>query len=403
MKNRDSLSDVASAEQRHTFSLVLGGPLFQLLCRARLCDDELMFAKKRVLIISLLAWLPLLILSVLEGNALSDKVSISFLLDFEAHLRFLVAIPLFIIAEILVHRRLQAVVREFFDRELIPVQQRARFFSAIGSALRLQYAYLPELLILIFVYAIGILVIWNKYLSLDIATWYATPTMNGSSLSIAGIWYEFVSLPIFQFLMLRWLFRVLIWWRFVWQVSRIKLCLLPTHPDRAAGIGFLTYSVTAFAILATAHTTVLSGQIANRIFYQHASLLDFKLEIAVVCGYLIILFLSPLLFFIGQLAEVKRAGLRDFGKYAQYFVKEFDIKWLQAGNVDKKLLLSSSDVQSLADLGNAYDPVRTMRLIPVTTDILIALLIAMLIPIAPLLLTLMPLEELAAKLFGILF
>src|SRR6266705_2184368 len=95
----------------------------------------------------------------------------------------------------------------------------------------------------------GVLIIWRHYMALATATWYATPTAEGSKLSLAGIWYGYLSLPLFQFLLLRWYFRLFIWTRFLWQVSRIELSLVPTHPDRVGGLGFLTRTVYAFTPL----------------------------------------------------------------------------------------------------------------------------------------------------------
>ena len=45
------------------FSLVLGGPLFQLFRKAHLSDDALEQVRLRIIVISLFAWLPLLALS----------------------------------------------------------------------------------------------------------------------------------------------------------------------------------------------------------------------------------------------------------------------------------------------------------------------------------------------------
>ena len=65
--------------------------------------------------------------------------------------------------------------------------------------------------------------------------------------------------------------------------------------------------------------------------------------------------------------------------------------------------MGSADIQSLADLGNSYEVVRTMRIAPITRDAVVGLAAATLVPIVPLLLTMMPLEELLKKLFAILF
>jgi hypothetical protein len=47
--------------------------------------------------------------------------------------------------------------------------------------------------------------------------------------------------------------------------------------------------------------------------------------------------------------------------------------------------------------------VRTMRLAPITRDAILRLAAATLAPLVPLLLTMMPLEELLKVLFGVLF
>jgi len=66
-------------------------------------------------------------------------------------------------------------------------------------------------------------------------------------------------------------------------------------------------------------------------------------------------------------------------------------------------LVGSSDIQSLADLGNSYNVVRTMRIAPITKEVVLRFAVATLVPIVPLLLTMMPLEELLKKLVKILF
>jgi len=224
------------------------------------------------------------------------------------------------------------------------------------------------------------------------------------ALSPTGKWYVFVSLPVFQFLLMRWYYRVLIWVRFLWQVSRIELSLIPTHPDRVGGLGFLANVSNAFTVLAVAHGALLAGLIANRIFYLRAALTDFKAETAVVVIFVLGLAFGPFLLFAPQLAATKQEGIREYGRFAQRYVREFDAKWLRgraaAGN---EPLLGSTDVQSLADLANSFEVVRTMRVAPITRDAVLGLVVATLAPVAPLALTMMSLEDLLKKLFGVLF
>jgi hypothetical protein len=385
------------------FSLVLGGPLFQLLRRAHLSDDALMLVRQRIIVIALIAWLPLLLLSALEGNLWGGSTGVPFLLDIEVHVRFLVALPLLVLAELVVHQRMRPLLQQFVERNLIPEDAMARFETAIRSAFRLRNSVLAEVLLIAFVYGVGILIVWRHYIALDTATWYATGSAAGSQLSLAGMWFGYVSLPLFQFLLCRWYFRLFIWARFLWQVSRIELSLIPTHPDRLGGLSFVSGQIYAFTVLALAHGALLAGNLANRIFFLGAALTDFKVEIAVLVIFLMCVVLGPLLFFAPQLSQAKRKGSREYGVLAERYVREFDAKWVRGGAPADEQLLGSADIQSLADLGNGFQVVREMRIVPVKRDDLLRLVGATLAPIVPLALTMMSLEELLKKLFGVLF
>lgn len=311
------------------FSLVLGGPLFQLLRRARLSDDALTLVRRRVLIISLFAWLPLLVLSALEGELLGGSAAVPFLMDVDVHVKFLVVIPLLIAAELVVHQRMRPLVIQFLKQDLIPEGARAGFDAAVASAMRLRNSVLAEVLLIAFVYGFGILFLWRHYMVLHTTTWYATPLVGGTTLTLPGMWYGFVSLPILQFLVVRWLFRLFVWGRFLWQMSRLDLNLVPTHPDRAGGLGFLSSVLFAFIPLAAAFGAMLAGTLANRIFYSGAKLPEFKMQIAAGVILLIFLLVGPLLVFAPRIAQAKRTGLLEYGALAQRYVREFDTKWLR--------------------------------------------------------------------------
>jgi hypothetical protein len=403
MNEGASTSNNSILQETQDFSLVLGGPLFQLLRRSHLSGDTLELVRQRIVVIALLAWLPLLALAALEGQALGGRAAIPFLLDVDVHVRFLVTLPLLIVAELVVHQRMRLVVPQFLERNLIPASALPRFDAAIASAFRLRNSVLAEVLLIAFVYIIGVLLLWRHYVALTTVTWYAMPTAEGLKLSVTGLWYAYVSLPIFQFLLVRWYYRIFIWIRFLWQVSRIQLSLIPTHPDRVGGLGFLPNAVFAFMPLAVAHGALLAGLIANRIFYVGAALPDFKIEISVLAVFLLCLVLGPLLVFSPQLAQAKRTGNREYGALAERYVREFDAKWLRGGAPADAPLVGSSDIQSLADLANSFEVVRTMQIAPITRDALIRLVVATLAPVVPLALTMMPLEELLRKLLGILF
>ncbi|MDP2972383.1 MAG: hypothetical protein Q8P64_24735 [Deltaproteobacteria bacterium] len=137
MKSRTSVFSDSLLREPQDFSLVLGGPLFQLLRRAHLSDDALMLLYRRIIVISMFGWLPLFVLSALERQVLGGSVAVPFLLDVEVHVKFLLAMPLLIAAEPVVHRCMRHVVRQFLERRLIPESAKARFDAAVASAFRL--------------------------------------------------------------------------------------------------------------------------------------------------------------------------------------------------------------------------------------------------------------------------
>jgi len=405
VRSRTAKNLVSTFDASRDFSLVLGGPLYQLLRRTHLSGDALELLRQRILVFLAITWLPLLALSALEGHAWGGRATmpLPFLLDVEANVRFLVALPLLVVAELVVHQRMLPVVRQFRERNVVPESAVPRFDAAIASAFRLRNSIAAEVVLIALVYMVGVLLFWRYYVALSTATWYATPARDGLRLSLTGMWYAYVSLPFFQFLLLRWYFRMFVWSRFLWQASRLPLSLIPTHPDRVGGLGFLANIVYAFAPLAVAHGAMLAGPIANRIFYLGAALPDFKVEIAVLLVFLLCLVLGPFLVFTPQLAYAKRTGLREYGTLAERYVREFDAKWVRGHAPADEPFVGSGDIQSLADLANSFDVVKTMRFAPITRDTFVVLVAATLVPIVPLALTMMSLEDLLKRLFGMLF
>jgi hypothetical protein len=236
--------------------------------------------------------------------------------------------------------------------------------------------------------------------AIDAATWYASPGGRWH-LTPAGIWYVFVSIPFLQFILLRWYVRFFIWYRFLWQVSRIKLNLIATHPDRAGGIAFVGSSAYAFSPILFAQGAMLAGVIASRVLYRGDSLLSFKLQAAGFVAFFVFAILAPLVMFTPQMAQAKRKGLADYGLLAQRYVDGFEQKWVVGDSSEE--LLGAADLQSLADLGNSYGVIREMRPVPFGLQDISRLAIATAAPMVPLLLTIWSPEELLMRILKVVF
>jgi hypothetical protein len=413
-------SNTSQLEETEDFSLVLGGPLYQLYLRTGMLKPPLDLYKRRIVGITLIAWLPLMVLALFGAAA---DVNVPFLFDLDAHARFLGSVPLLIAAELIVHQRMRIIVLQFLERDIIAPEDRPRFDGIIASAMRLRNSIILELLLVALVFTGGHW-LWKEYLAPSGTTWFAAPIDGQAQLTPAGYWYTFVSLPIFRFIAFRWYFRLFIWYRFLWQVSRLPLRLNPLHPDRAGGLSFLSGSMFAFGPVLVAHTVLLAGLIANRIWHEGATLPDFKLEIAGIMAFLMLLVLTPLFFFSFHLAQAKRIGTREYGIVAARYVSDFRRKWINSASGDaagvptvpaassdagsvgqegSEALLGSADIQSLADLSNSFEVVREMRLVPFGRQTVVQLAILIALPLFPLTLTMIPLEEMIDRAVGVFF
>jgi len=396
--NSRALAESYQSDEVEDFSLVLGGPLFQLLRKFHLEGDALELLHRRILVTILLTWFPLLLLCTVS-TGIGSVEQISFFHDIEAHVRFLVALPLLIGAELLVHARIRPLVRRFVEWRIVRPEDMAQFRKAIASAVKIRNSVFVELALLAAVYSVG-LWLWGGRSDLG-SSWYELSGRRWR-LTLAGDWYVFVSLPLFQFVLLRWYMRLFIWFRFLWQVNRIDLNLVPTHPDRCGGLSFLGKSSYAYSPILFAQGAILAGIVANRVLYRGESLQSFKFQIAGFIVFFVVFILAPLLMFTPRMARARRKGLADYGLFAQRYVESFDQKWVR-GEIDSAELLGTGDIQSLADLGNSYEIVREMRVVPFALQDVSRLAIATAVPLSPLLLTIFSFEELIMRVIKVVF
>jgi len=382
------------------FSLVLGGPLYHFYLRTRLARPPIDLVRRRILALCLVCWIPPLLLSLFSGTAVG-RVKVPFLLDIGANVRFLCAMPLLIAAELVAQRRLPGIVRQFFDRRIIASSQRVRFEKVISSIMRFRNSAFIEILLALFAFA-GFWM-WQEYPTLGGSTWYVTATNGKSHFTAAGYWYVLISLPLLRFILFRWYFRLALWYWFLWRIQRFPLHLNFLHPDLAGGLGFLSGSTTALAPVLVAQTMIVAGVIADEIRYARVTLPAFKMEIAAILIFLLLLVFAPLCFFIVQLIQAGRKAKREYGILASRYVDDFWNKWIaKHGASSEKQVLGTSDIQSLADLANAYTVVNKMRIVPFGKETMIRVAVLICLPLLPLTLTMIPLDQVLDRLVKLL-
>jgi len=395
------MSSQISAAEPKDFSLVLGGPLYQLWRRLFLSGPALELLSRRMIGIPLVAWLPLLVLTAYQGMAVGHAVAVPFLYDFAVHARFLVAVPILLLAEIMVHERIMRVVRQFVDTGVITPETMPGFRETIASTMRLRNSLVIEVAMAIFAFGFG-WAIWRGDTGVTHSTWFADIVDGRPRATFAGWWYLHVSIPMFQFLLYRWYFRLFVWFTFLRRVSRLPLRLIPTHPDRAGGLGFVGTAAHAFVPVILAQSVVLSAVVGSRIVFHGGTLVAFQYEIAAFFILQLLLVLGPPLVFLTTLLDLKRQGRREYGILAARYTAEFHEKWIQGNAPAGEPLLGSSDIQSLADLANSYSVIGEMKPVPFGKETIMQVVGAAAIPLLPLALSIIPANEILGKLLGLL-
>jgi len=399
----DGATGTKAADDGPDFSLVLGGPLYQLWLRTRLAQPPLELLHRRIAAFVVLCWLPLPILAAIDGQLLPAGTGrVPLLYDIEAHVRFLVVLPLLIAAELPVHQRIRGVLHQFLARGVVQAKDRARFDALLANAEKWRNSMALELVLLLLVFTVGHW-LWVGEIALDRTNWYAKPDTDAFAMTLPGSWYAWVSIPLFQFILARWYVRLVIWYTLLWRISRLDLRMVATHPDHAAGLGFVGHSVYAFAPILFAQGALLSGWIADRVIRSKLTVLDFKVDTAVLIGTLVMTVMLPLVMFLPKLAAAKRLGRRHYGLLASQYTAAFERKWIEGEKPAGEPMLGTADIQSLADLANSYAQVHDTRLLPFGMTEVGHLAIVTALPLLPLVFTLLSFDSIISRLFKILF
>src|SRR5215472_4130299 len=189
------------------------------------------------------------------------------------------------------------------------------------------------------------------------------------------------------------LYRMVVWSRFLWKVSKLDLLLTPTHPDAAGGLAFVGKGLIPLGVILFALSAVVSSAIASRILFSGGRLEDYQWNYVALFVVFLVIFAGPTLIFVPKLLVLKQRGLIEYGTLGSRYTQAFHRKWIEETEPSKEPMLGTGDIQSLADLGNSFEVIRKMRIVPVELSDFIAMVLPGLIPALPLAATVMPLGE----------
>ena len=379
------------------FLLMEGGPLYRLEKRVGLIKEHAPLTIRRAALSVLITWLPLLFLSAIQGRAAGHNVTMPFLRDFSAYTRFLLTVPLLLAAELVVGPRIAEAAEHFITSGVIGESDYHKFDSYIDAGLRSRDSFLAEVVIAVIAYLVTIYS--SSATVVHVSTWRTNSIASSISHTWAGWWLLLVCVPLLQFLVLRWLWRLFLWFQFLNRVSKLDMHLFPTHPDESGGLGFVGEAQRFFGSLLFSYSVGAVGVLANMIVYDKVPVKNFGAAIATYVVVALLIILGPLVIFTGRLVKTKRRGLHQYGALATSYTGSFQRKWIGKENPDHEALLGTGDIQSLADLGNSYAFVEKMGLLPLDLRTVLHLIVASLLPMTPLLLTVMPLKDIVKLLF----
>lgn len=379
-----------------TFSLSQGGRFHSAMVRAGAAGGARGLLRFVGLLV-VISWLPLVVLTARAGTALRG-VDLPFFTDLGPWVRFFMVVPIMVLAERPADRMLSVVLEAFRRAGIVRQPDVPAFDAAVADATRRATADTIELILL----ALALVAPHLSSAALPAlaqgTAWYGTTAAGDLTLTTAGHWYAWVSLPLVDFLVLRWVWRTVAWWGLLWRTSRLDLALVPGHPDRAAGLGTLRLAPQAFLPVFVGLSALAAVSISSQIRLGATDLSAARGSVVVFLLLATALLLLPQVFFLPQLARARRWALVQYGVTGTMITRRFESRWTREMAGTSGDLLETADASATADFGGTYGQVAAMSPLGISLREIITIVVPVALPFAFLLLHQYSLKEIAQRL-----
>ena len=339
-----------------------------------------------------IAYVPLVLLGALQGMAWGPTRAQSVFLDPAILARFLVALPILILASTACSRTVDAVARQFQDAELVTESDQRRYAAIVASANRLCKSRAATWI------CIGLAYAYSAFFAVQVlpmmsASWRTVGLEGHRSPSFAGWWFIAVSQPIYLVVLLRFLYRMALWWQFLWKTSRLNLQLHTVHPDGAGGLGFLGLTLFAFRVPAFAISASFAGSFATLVLIDGERVRQLEYAIVAVVLFVIGLFVYPLTaFFYRELSRARQRDVLDYWKLYGVQLRQLEKKWIRSDSAPADML-SVADFSEVIDLSSILGNAGQMHLQPFQRNEIVSLVLAASVPFLAVLALEIPLLE----------
>lgn len=380
---------------RARFSLVVGGPFHRLLTRLGGTGPDGLPRPQTALFLAVLAW-SIPAVAVVVQSLLDEAYSgWGYFSDATVHARYLVTIAVLIMTEHYADGRFEILIREFRATRIIGDDQDEAFLRALDQADRRSSSAIAEGILVVL--ALGLASFGTRVAaSLVVGGWEGDAVDGRVVLSWAGMLSSLVSGPLFFFLVLRWCWRFVVWTLLLFRLSRLPLDLMPLHPDRCGGLGFLSLYPSIFTGFVFALSSVVAVTVLKELRFVALSTDQIQWMLGTWIAVVVVLFLGPLAVFVPLLRRAREQALIEYGRLAHQHHHAFRRRWLDSDRSGEELI-GSPDPSSSSDLNAIVTTAQEMRVYPIDHFAVVQLLGAAGLPLLAVALTRMPLAELVRR------
>jgi hypothetical protein len=365
------------------------GPFARVQAALGLRRPGARYPPRRAFILVAIAWLPLVLLSALQGVAVGATPRQSLLFDFGIYSKYLVALPALLLGERLHLSRLSVIAHTFATGGYVRREDKPRFDELLASTRQWLTHPGAAIVIVAAAYA-GTLSMSGVNYPSGIASWAITVGDNGRTPSWAGWWREVVSQPLLLLCLSVWLWRTLLWARLAWTIAGLDLILVPAHPDLAGGLLFVGRSIPAFAPLAFAIGASLAGSVAESVVFDARPVTDYFMGLGALVVLVLAIAVGPVLRLGIPIRRAQLRGILEYGELASRVGRRFEERWIHDPSVVTADALSSPDFSAATDLYSIAANVNNIRILPIELRGLLGLILATLLPFLPIVVALIP-------------
>jgi hypothetical protein len=359
---------------------------------------------QQAIVLLCITWLPLAILTLRDGTFFGG-VAIPFISDYTRQGRVLLGIPMLILIHNVVYKRMPLVLQYMAEVLMLPRDREQFMHGALHKAKVHSNSTWMQSILLMLVIGVALSPMGGARFfdtNAEAGSWILSRHGEAGKLSAAGRWMQYVSIPVFQFLMVRWLWRYATWVLLIYRISKIPLQLRPTHPDGAGGLGILILAQRSFNSLFFVFGIVLSSNMVSGFVQGIRSFDTIKVEIfGFVVLALIITFL-PLLFFTRMLIRTKYLGQLYLGRAGLNASERFEDEWVRQMSEKKEKAEDTMDPSFHTDYTSLYRYLQDFSIIPIRLGDIVVNALVLFLPFIPVFFMQYSVIELLEKLMGVL-